>query len=529
LDSAVHILLVEDNPVDAEVIRERLEAARLEDLEVTHVESLAALGDHELSTVTIALVDLSLEDSNGLDSLNGLKGILEDVPIIVLTSDDNEAVAFEALRQGAQDYLLKGAYTADTIRRSIRYAIERHNLKRHLMHADRLAAVGKLAAGVAHEVSNPATFVLGNGAFLQRLLGKVKSFVVELERTPGRALALIEEFEMHAVLDEVGRLSDENAEGMDRITRVVRELQQYSALARNRVRLVDVNEVVRDACKLVASLARHRARLELDLAALPLIAADPSKLEQVLTNLFVNATHAITEGNPADNFIRVTTRTRPGGIALAVSDSGCGIPEDQRQEIFRPFFTTKPREQGTGLGLALAAEIVRLHAGSIDVESTPGKGTTFRIFLPADTGLVPETTRPPKVKPKRKVDRGRILVVDDEASILKIYEQFLSDQHEVVVSQSAENALQLLRRDQNFGVIVCDFSMPGMDGTKLHEAVRGFSERLASRFVFCTGGAVTERAQAFAEEGRYRLLYKPLPMSELLDVINEQLKMQNGA
>ncbi len=130
---AVHILLVEDNPVDAVVIRERLEAARLEDLQVTHVESLAALGDHKLGTVTIALVDLSLEDSNGLDSLNGLKGVLDDVPIIVLTSDDNEAVAFEALRQGAQDYLLKGAYTADTIRRSIRYAIERHNLKNHLM------------------------------------------------------------------------------------------------------------------------------------------------------------------------------------------------------------------------------------------------------------------------------------------------------------------------------------------------------------------------------------------------------------
>ncbi|HKQ71882.1 MAG TPA: response regulator [Polyangiaceae bacterium] len=521
----MHILLVEDNPVDVVVIRERLEAARLDDLEVTQVESLAALRDLKLSNVTLALVDLSLEDSHGLDSLNRLKGILEDVPIIVLTSDDNESVAFEALRQGAQDYLLKGAYSADTMRRAIRYAIERHNLKRHLMHADRLAAVGKLAAGVAHEVSNPATFVLGNSVFLDRHLTKVRALVATIERAPEKASAVFEEFQLRSMLDEIARLNEDNMTGMDRITRVVRELQQYSRLARNRVRMVDVNEIIRDSCKLVRNSLRHRARLEVELSDVPLIAADPAKLEQMLTNLFVNASHAIVEGGPDENFVRIASEVCPGGILVSVSDSGCGIPEDQQKEIFGPFFTTKPRDQGTGLGLALAADIVRLHSGSIDVQSDPRHGTTFRIFLPSDTGLMAEVSEPVDSKPKPLAPPGRVLVVDDEVNILKVYEQFLSEEHEVVAMQSSVEALELLKRDQNFGVIVCDFSMPGLDGPKLHELVRDFSERLAARFVFCTGGAVTDRAEAFAEDGRFRLLYKPFRPSDLLEVVNEQLKV----
>lgn len=520
----MNILLIEDNPVDAQAIREALSRAQAP-LELAHITTLTELSDTHERSPDLVLLDLSLGDSEGLGTIRGARARLGDVPIVVLTGDDSEELAFDALREGAQDYLVKGAYSTDTLMRSMRYAIERHGLKASLARADRLAVVGQLSAGVAHEVSNPANFVMGNALSLEEHLDRMAKSLVHASQ---RGLSPEAAAEM---LTEIGRmrvLVKESLSGVDRIAKVIRELQDYARLGERRLSLVDVNTIVRESSKLVFNSLRHKAKLTLELNDVVRIAGDLSKLEQVVTNLLVNANHAIGDGSPAHNEVRVRTwmdqqDTTAAAVVIMVEDTGAGIPPEQLQRIFEPFFTTKPKERGTGLGLSMAAEIIRLHGGSIGCESVVGSGTRFTIRLPVDSGLCVSTPAPPKPRVAAARRHGRILIIDDEPLVLRLFESVVATRHAVSTASSAEEALQLFAHDESFDLVVCDFTMPGMDGPNLLSEVEKRVPRLTERFIFCTGGALTPSARATAERHGNRVLYKPVKPDVLLEAINVRL------
>jgi CheY-like chemotaxis protein len=236
--------------------------------------------------------------------------------------------------------------------------------------------------------------------------------------------------------------------------------------------------------------------------------------------LLVNAAHAIPEGNAEKNEIRVTTRELDGMVLVEVADTGSGIEEDKLEKIFEPFYTTKPAGVGTGLGLSICQGIVAGYGGHIHVTSALGRGSRFVVTLP--TGALSERfERSGSEPPKLPARPARILVVDDEAMLLKSAARMLSPPHAVVTVQEAARALEMIRSGEQFDVILCDLMMPQMTGMELFEALKPLLPDLERRAVFLTGGAFTPGARAFLEQTTCHRLEKPFERNALLAIIRD--------
>ena len=512
--ASTRLLLVEDNPGDAELIEELLhhdfsrrhfEIERARDLR----EAITALpGAYDL-----ILVDLRLPDGHGLAAFEQVAQAAGTIPTVVLTGLEDAELARACLEAGAEDYLSKGELTARNLLRAVDYALARskaRDLHRRLEHSNRLAAVGQLAAGVAHEVNNPAAFILANTHELLRGVDDLRALLPEA--------AVAEETRAGIVLAELEGMLRDNLGGIERIVELVRDLGAFSRTEADDTRRIDVAELCRTSVNLVAHQVRHRARLELDLTSVPPVLADPRKLGQVVVNLVINAAHAIESGTHADNVVRVETAVRDDLVVIAVSDTGCGIAPDVLDHIFTPFFSTKPRGEGTGLGLSICAEIVERLGGRITVESTEGEGSRFEVLLPAATGAAQRTPRSHEETGEQR-QRRRVLLVDDEQALLRAVGRGLRRHHEVVEAANGAEALRILADDQGFDAILCDLMMPEVDGVEVVERLRARLPALAARVVLLSGGAVTSRASEFLAEAGLPVLYKPVGMRALLDAI----------
>jgi two-component system, cell cycle sensor histidine kinase and response regulator CckA len=388
-----------------------------------------------------------------------------------------------------------------------------------------------LAAGVAHEINNPSAFVMANLSVLREHLTKLQRFdralrdQAELERNTVGASALsqlIDRHDVDAILADAQDIVRENLEGMRRIASIVRDLRTFSRIEREEVELLSVNEVVNAACNIAYNQLRHRAQLVKDLGNVPQIAADRGKLTQVVVNLLMNAAQAITEGSAESHQIRVHTGFDRERVIISVIDTGVGIPEEIQDRIFEPFFTTKPRELGSGLGLSLCAEIVRQHSGWIQLTSTVGKGSRFDVILPSDTGLVPNRA-PPVLNedlPVVTVRSRRILIVDDEAYVLRAFRRTLAPPNDVVVAEGGGQAMDILKLDVEFDAIICDLMMPQIDGVMLYDFISDHAPALVDRIIFCSGGAFTERAKDFVSSVGNIILEKPVSAEDLRQAIN---------
>ena len=260
---------------------------------------------------------------------------------------------------------------------------DRKQMEAKLTQAERLASMGTLAAGVAHEINNPLTYVMANIGFVAERLSKLKPFP---------AVAFDQQIE------ELGTALSEAQEGAVRVRQIVRDLKTLARGDEEHYGPVDISRVIETSIGMVAADIRAKADLVIDLGETPPVEASESRLGQVLVNLLVNAAQAITEGGAAANRIRIATRTDAVGRAvISVSDSGSGIPPEVLGRIFDPFFTTKPVGVGTGLGLFICHGIVKALGGEITVESKLGAGTTFRILLPPARVARPRTATPASV------------------------------------------------------------------------------------------------------------------------------------
>jgi PAS domain S-box-containing protein len=242
-------------------------------------------------------------------------------------------------------------------------------LRSRLVTSGRLAAVGELAAGIAHEINNPIAFIHANLNQLQRDWKVVGS---ALEGARARR-------ESAAILSEGEELIAESLEGIDRIAAIVRDIRGFSHAGRAERSVADLRPLVEGALRMAAPQLGSRVQVEKELSAVPGIHCAPQEIQQVLLNLILNARQAIE----AEGTIRVSVGSEGSWVVLCVEDDGCGIPEDLIDRIFDPFFTTKGVGEGTGLGLAISYEIVRRHGGEIEVESTAGRGSKFQVRLPA--------------------------------------------------------------------------------------------------------------------------------------------------
>ena len=370
------------------------------------------------------------------------------------------------------------------------------DLQRRLATADRLAAVGTLAAGTAHEINNPLAFVLSNADLLEELLD---GGLPDETAVPAR--------EMIADIRH----------GALRIRDVVRDLMSLAREKGGEVTSVDLNETLRRCIAMAAPQTRHRARVVSNLDELAPVRANEGRLFQVFLNLIVNAAQAIPEGAADRNSIRIAGRNEGATVVIEITDTGSGMPREVLDHIFEPFFTTKAVGQGTGLGLSISHGIVTDLGGRIDVDSTLGVGTRFRVILPANG--IHETTAPIRV-PAQKTPRLRVLIVDDEQRFAQSLARML-DAHDVDVAHSGRAALEQIA-SHRYDVALCDVMMPDVTGIQLYQQLCAAHDPITDRFLFMTGGVASPEAQQFLEQlGAKRWVPKPIPMADLRRMVVE--------
>ncbi len=380
-----------------------------------------------------------------------------------------------------------------------------------LLRSERLAAVGTLAAGVAHEINNPAAILLANFDALDAQVKAVRSTV---DSAHGR-LTETEIARLRGALAEMSEITQVGVSEVDRVATVVRALRSFALVDSDSIAMVRLDELAAQACSLVSREIAARATLVRSLSPTPPIAADAMKLTQAIANLLLNAGQSFDEGATDRNTVTISTAVEGDTVVVSVRDTGRGIPPELRERVFEPFFSTRPREKGTGLGLPLAADIARQHRGELRIDSEVGRGTVAELRIPRATGLgVPEP--PPAPVAER---RPRVLFVDDEAQILRAYERLLASSYDVVTVAAGDAAISLLQRDRAWDAILCDIIMPGVDGAAVWEWVEANAPELGERFLFCSGGAFTERSAALATAQRARLLDKPLRRAQIVAAI----------
>ncbi|MGH7206263.1 MAG: response regulator [Nitrospiraceae bacterium] len=463
----MRILLIEDNEDDVHLIREALAERNEAGFDLEWADRLGkGLASLATGKIDMVLLDLSLPDSHGLGTLDKLHRQAQDLPVVVLTGLNDEAVSLQAMRMGAQDYLVKDRLDGDMLVRAIRYAFERKHSETalrkseaQLRQAQKVESIGQLAGGIAHDFNNLLTVI---NSYSDMLLSETG------HRSPLRhGLAEIKEAGLRAA-------------GLTR---------QLLAFSRQQVlepKVLDLNAVVQNIMKLVRRLIGEDINLSIcPEPTLGRVKADPGQVEQMIMNLAVNARDAMPQGGQltieSTNVELDDTSSRKQGsilpgpyVMLTVSDTGCGMDAQTQARIFEPFFTTKEPGRGTGLGLSTVYGIVKQSGGHIDVSSELERGTTFKIFLPRVEDEV-ELSEPAPARPEVLRGTETILLVEDDEMVRALGLTILQLRgYTILEARNAKEALHLAEEHQGpIHLMLTDTVMPGLSGPEL-------AERLAS-------------------------------------------------
>jgi two-component system NtrC family sensor kinase len=426
------ILIAEDDPVSRRLLQSYLERWGHE---VTSAQDGAeAWRLFEEGDFPIVISDWMMPEMDGLELIRRVREAQRAgyVYAILLTAMSQKEDIVRGMEAGADDFLTK-PFDRDELRVRLRAGERIIELERSLeeqnralreaqaalVQSEKLASLGQLAAGVAHEVNNPIAYVTNNLAVLQRDAADVMG-LLELYRGARARLEQVEpaladqaarreeEIDLAYIQENLDRQFKKSLEGLNRVRDIVKNLRDFARLDEAEIKEADLNEAVRSTLEILSyEIKKKDVRVETRLQELPAVLCHPGKINQVLLNLLANAIQACARGG------RVEVRTSPpapplegeGGLArgpvqangltsvsaplagmgfvtIEVEDNGCGIPPEHLPRIFDPFFTTKPVGQGTGLGLSVSYGIIRDHGGTIEVDSTPGEGSTFRVRLP---------------------------------------------------------------------------------------------------------------------------------------------------
>jgi signal transduction histidine kinase len=381
--------------------------------------SKAASADEALQLLAadphaLVIADVVMPGRNGIELLREITARYPDTMVVMVSAIDRTQRVLDAVRLGAFDYMIKPCdldvlsltveralerrallraarhYKADLERRNEelrRRKAELESLQSQIVQSEKMASIGQLAAGVAHELNNPAGFLYGNMELLAECTRGLERLLLFYETVPlaggdaARARAIKDEIEYERTLEDLRSIVADCREGAGRIRDVVQNLRTFSRLDEAEFKKVDIHEGIDSTLRLLARFyGDGRVRLARDYGELPAVDCYAGQLNQVWLNLLVNAAHATREGGE----VRIVTRGEGERVVVTVSDTGCGIAPEHLTRIFDPFFTTKPVGEGTGLGLSVTYSIVERHGGEIKVESELGKGTTFTVTLPVD-------------------------------------------------------------------------------------------------------------------------------------------------
>jgi signal transduction histidine kinase len=520
-------LIVEDSEQDARLLLHELRRGGY-DPTFERVDTPEAMsGALATQSWDIVLSDSHMPRFSAPAAFAMVKDMALDLPFIIVSGTLDEETAVSSLRAGAHDFIVKGAFARllPAIERELREAAMRADRKKmheQLLISERMASVGTLAAGVAHEINNPLAILVANLDFVSEQLTGMSA----LRRGATDAAGGTSDGSAPSLAATLAKLEQpvrDALEATERVRLIARDLKVFSRAGdEDRRGAVDVHGVLESSIRMASNEVRHRARLVRDYGKVPFVEANEARLGQVILNLIVNAAQAIPEGHAEANEIRLVTRMDGvGRVVIEVRDTGVGIPQSVISRIFDAFFTTKPVGVGTGLGLAICHRIVTAYGGEITVESQVGSGSVFRIALPAAPGEVAAvaSTESETIRGRR----GRILVVDDELMLCTTIERILAGEHEVTTVTAANDAFQRVIGGERFDVILCDMMMPEMTGMDLHRELLVIAPDQAERMVFMTGGAFTENARQFLTQSTNPSIEKPFKAAKLRQMVQNLL------
>jgi two-component system cell cycle sensor histidine kinase/response regulator CckA len=415
-----------------------------------------------------------------------------------LSRRDGSSVNFESV---SIPLVFEGKPSVASILRDL---TERKRMEQRLMLADRMVSVGTLAAGIAHEINNPLAYVIANLSFIQE---EVEELGPTLSAAKSKGLR---------------ELIAQAEDGAERVRVIIRDLKSFSRVDSGDDGPVEIQRVLDSAINMAWNEIRHRAQLQKRCADVPAVRGNEARLGQVFLNLLVNAAQAIPVGHASDNQITLTVQQRGDQVIVEIADTGAGIPGDVLPRIFDPFFTTKPVGVGTGLGLSICHNIVAACGGEISVDSTEGKGTTFRVALPVaqSRSLRPRSATSLPVQAQGR--RLRILLVDDEPSVVRALQRALRE-HDLVVAFSGAEAIEVLDSGQEFDLIFCDLMMAQLSGMEVFDIVRRRFPDLIDRFIFMTGGAFTQQAKDFLGGVSNPVVEKPFDIRALRLLVSRRV------
>jgi PAS domain S-box-containing protein len=381
---------------------------------------------------------------------------------------------------------------------------EERLLQRQLELADRLASLGTMAAGVAHEVNNPLAVVMASIEYVTR--------VVERQRAaPAPA----------PWLEQIGGALADALEATHRVRRITSDLRHFARPIDTSHDHCDLRAAVTAAVRLTRKELESTARPVIELAETPPVRADETRLVQVFVNLILNAAQAMAGDSDRAHEIRITSQPcADGSVRVDVADNGPGISPELLPRIFEPFVTTKVG-RSNGLGLAICRGIVIGYGGEITVDSEVGRGTTFHLTLRVAADTAPTGSGP--AQPEPSLRRGRILVVDDDPLVCSVLQRSLAPHHDVVVTASLSEARARLADGGGYDLVLCDLMLGEESGIDLYEEQLRSSPETSRRFVFLTGGAYTARAAEFLASVTSPVIEKPFSLQALLQRVDEAL------
>lgn len=389
--------------------------------------------------------------------------------------------------------------------------------------SEKIEAVARLSSGMAHQINNPLTYVVSNFDVLQNRVSELNKLLRQLddvcrETANPSILGLLEEIENSFQPEDSADLLGEAQDGLARIADIVKTLGRLGDRTFTEEAAIDVNNILRQLTALIEPLNNSKIMLELELCeTIQPISGDRNSINIALLNLLGNAAEAMEARKKEHNRITVHTDNSSSSVLIEIKDSGVGMTREQRQRIFEPFYSTKPGK--IGLGLPVALHIIKMHGGSLDIDSSVGEGTRVIVKLPAGR-LATATGGKTESQPNLALTHlDRVLVIDDEKLILKSFSRLFRTDLNIVTCDSANGALDILARDRDFGAILIDMVMPVKSGIRLSEEIGEKYPELHDKIIFITGGTFTEESRVFLEKTDRPCIFKPIDKNEVIDLI----------
>lgn len=517
------ILIVDDNPANLKLLQIRLAARGYETLTASDGEEALALAREQQPD--LILLDVMMPKVDGIEVCRRLKGdpSLPFMPIILVTSMADPEDVVNGLEAGAEEYLtqpvehaallarvksmlrIKALHdtTQEQATRLQAQAVQLEELNQSLearvaeqlkaLHqSETLSALGELLASIAHELNNPLSVVVG------------------------QAIILAETATDQHIVDRATKI----ANAADRCARIVKTFLAMARQQPTESKAVQLNGIIDRALE-VTRYSLHASAIDVSLQLaqdLPPVQGDAAQLNQVLTNLIVNAQHALEDiEGPRELGLSSAFSAQHEQVVVEVKDNGPGIPPEIRSRIFEPLFTTKAVGTGTGIGLAMCHRIIKAHDGTIEVDNTVNEGATFVIRLPVS--VTPGTASGEVDELHRGAEPLAALIVDDEADVAELLGDILrADGHRVEIAHSGSAALETIEQ-RDFDIILSDLRMPGLDGPSLYRVLEERQSDLLSRVAFITGDALSPKIKSFLQTVGRPYIEKPIIPQEVRNLV----------